>query len=478
MKSIARKAPKRKRNNQPKRAGIKNVPLCDAAANDNKPPAAKSEPSARDWTTLLKHVKRGKKRVIARTAANVAVILRYHPRWVGVLAYDEFEEAIVTLQPPPWHPADTPKKVAPGVWTDGDTDRAVNWLSREVDLEVTQRIVEQALTVVADTNKVHPVRDYLRSLKWDRKKRLDKFIGKYLGGEVTHYTTAVGKMWMISGVARAMQPGCQADYALILESQQQGRNKSAAFRALVRQPEWYSETPINIGDKDSYQNLRGVWIYGLDELDSVRRAEHTRTKTFLTATRDRYRPSYGRRPRTFPRQNVFCGSTNEEQYFSDAQNRRYWPVRVVRRADVAAIERDRDQLWAEACHRYGKGEHWWPNAEIEKLCAAEQAERMLPDDWQPPVAKWLKQHDDGNGVLTADVLTGALDFTWERIKKSDTMRVAEVLRSLGYQRGPRERQGGRQERRYLLADPKARAAQVKAFKTRAMAKGRRSTQAL
>jgi len=80
-----------------------------------------------------------------------------------------------------------------------------------------------------------------------------------------------------------------------------GHRQDQRFPRTRPQPSWYSDTGITIGDKDSYQNLRGVWIYGLDELDSLKRGELTKTKNFLTATRDRYRPSYARRARDFPR---------------------------------------------------------------------------------------------------------------------------------------------------------------------------------
>jgi putative DNA primase/helicase len=324
--------------------------------------------------------------------------------------------------------------------------------------------------VVADRRKIHPVRDWLKGLKWDRRRRLDRLVPDYLGGADTEYTRAVGAKWMISAVARVMRPGCQADYALILESPEQGRRKSSAFRAMVPEPGWYSETPINIGDKDSYQNLRGVWLYGLDELDSVRRGEATKTKTFLTATRDRYRPSYARRARDFPRQNVFCGSTNEEEYFTDRRNRRYWPVRITR-ASVTAIERDRKQLWAEAAWRFAHGEQWWPNAALERLCSDEQADRVQADDWQGHVEKWCCEHDDGEGVFTVDALTGAIRLDRGAITRAHTMRVADVLRAIGYTRGERVREGEhvegregrRQVRRYVLADEKERRQQTWRF---------------
>jgi putative DNA primase/helicase len=431
------------------------------------------------WAALIKA--KGKKKKLLSIAANVTAILRLHPSWRGVLVYDAFEEAVRAIRSPPWDTLDAPEDVKPGVWADTDISRLCNWLARHFGLVVSAEVVEHAVAVAAETQRVHPVRKYLRSLKWDGRPRLDAFAPRYLGAEESDYSRAVGPMWMISAVARVEKPGCQADYTLILESQLQGRRKSEAFRALVPVPDWFAETPITIGDKDSYQALHGVWIYCMDELDSVRRGDRTRTKAFLTARRDRYRPPFGRRPRNYDRQNVFCGNTNEEQYLEDPTgNRRYHPLRVTR-ARVAAIQRDRDQLWAEAFARYKANERWWPDARIEKLCAIEQADRVLPDDWQVSIGKWVRANDGGDGVLTRDVLVGALHLSDSEIKKADTMRCAAVLRSLGYERGERAREGyvtegaRPQVRRYTLADPKVRKEQRAHFAANAKPKKKKNT---
>ena len=50
-----------------------------------------------------------------------------------------------------------------------------------------------------------------------------------------------------------------------------------------------------------------------------------------------------------PRSTVFAGTVNEGGYLGDATGgRRFWPLELRDRIDVAALEADRDQLWAEA----------------------------------------------------------------------------------------------------------------------------------
>lgn len=412
------------------------------------------EPSWRDRLITKENPETGRETVLT-VMANVHVYLSLHPAWEGVVAWDTFGERIVKRAAPPWGGS-------PGPWEDSDTGRVMLWLSREEGFHARKTMIEEALPLVAEASSFHPVRDYLHSLKWDAKQRLPKWLATYCGVADTEYASEVGRRWMISAVARAMLPGCQADCTLILEGAQ-GTRKSSAFRALVPDPSFFSETGITIGDKDSYQMLHGVWIYLLDELESLRRSEITRTKNFLTSTRDHYRPPYARTSRDFLRQNVFAGTTNEDAYFSDRTgNRRFWPVRVTREIDVDAIARDRDQLWAEAMARYLSSERWYVDTpHLRDLCAEQQCERVQSDAWEPIVAAWLARptSDDGDGtrtlidtrqgILTADILVHALHKRRGDITRADEMRVAEVLRSLGYIPGPQRREQGARVRRYL-----------------------------
>lgn len=405
--------------------------------------------------------------VVLPCHANIEVILRDHPAWRGVLALDVFSERIVLAKPPPWPLESAAESGVAQELREHDFTRMVTWLSREEGLHVTSHKVIETVPVVSDTNVVHPVRDYLQSLRWDGKRRVESWLATYCGVPASEYSTAVGRCWMISAVARIMRPGCQVDTMIVFEGPQ-GGGKSSLFRALVPHPSLYSETGITIGDKDSYQMLRGVWIYLLDELASTSRADVTKVKNFVTSPKDRYRPSYARSVRDFPRQNVFAGTTNAKEYLIDTTgNRRFWPVRAGE-LDPVGVARDRDQLWAEALAFFESGEPWHVNTvRLRKLCEHEQAERVQDDPWTSRVADWLAApfgewepserdgapgrrapYDDSEGVLTIDVLMFALGKRPGDITKGDEMRIAEVLRTLGYEKGARLREGGARVRRF------------------------------
>src|SRR5262249_49678704 len=64
-----------------------------------------------------------------------------------------------------------------------------------------------AIKLHSRENSFHPVREYLIEIEWDGKQRLKSWLSTYLGAEVSDYTAGVGQMFLISMVARVMEPG-------------------------------------------------------------------------------------------------------------------------------------------------------------------------------------------------------------------------------------------------------------------------------
>src|SRR5688572_24089947 len=137
----------------------------------------------------------------------------------------------------------------------------------------------------------------------------------YFGVTRGAYAALVGSKFMISAVARIVQPGCKVDTMPILEGPQ-GIGKSRAVRALAGQ-EWFADTALDFDSKDAAQCLQGKWLYEIGELASFNRTEANRIKAFVSSQSDNLRPSYGRRNVDFPRQCVFVGTTNDGKYLTD-----------------------------------------------------------------------------------------------------------------------------------------------------------------
>jgi predicted P-loop ATPase len=395
-------------------------------------------------------VLKGKK--IAQTVGNAVIMLVAAKEWAG-LRFDKFRGEPSILLPPRLPGFDPPNSRLDGY----AASYIAHWLGRCRGLLISEdqayRAAEYASKAVG--RAFHPVREYLKDLEWDGVKRLDTFVPVYLGGEKSIYTAAVWRCWMISAVARVMQPGCQVHHVPILEGKQ-GSGKSSAVRMLVPNPAWVNDSPIKIGDKDGMDALRGHWIVEFGELDSMADRAVSKIKAFLTSAVDTFRKAYGKDTEKFARQCVMIGTVNpEEGYLRDATgNRRFWPIKTGD-IDFKAIERDRDQLWAEAFARFTDCEAWhFEGAELIALATEEQAARTVVDPWEESITAWvnapIRSATIATGITTTDVLTGALSVPTKDHTQANASRVGTILRKLDF-----HTRGASRPRRYYRADQEA-----------------------
>ena len=92
---------------------------------------------------------------------------------------------------------------------DTDVVEVQTWLQHAGLKRIGKDTVHDAIRVRASENAFHPVRDYLASLRWDEVGRLDHWLTTRLGVEANPYTQAVGRMFLISMVARVLAPRLQ-----------------------------------------------------------------------------------------------------------------------------------------------------------------------------------------------------------------------------------------------------------------------------
>ena len=399
-----------------------------------------------------------------RNEANVIIALTSDVAFAGVLAFDDFSKEIVVRQPLPW---DAATGRFPRPWEDADDVRAAEWLQLR-GVNVAPLVVGRAVGAVAREHRIHPVRDWLEHLRWDGIPRIETWTSTYLGAAPTAFHHTVGALWLISAVARIFRPGVKADHMLILEGPQ-GARKSTAIKVLAGEV-WFTDELPELGSKDAAIHMQGVWIVEIAELDAIGRAEVSRIKAFLTRTTDRFRPPYGRYTVEVPRQCVFAGTVNPDTYLRDETgNRRFWPLRCST-IDIAALARDRDQLWAEAVHRFREGAIWWIDdpallAEARK----EQDRRYQSDAWDDLIERWLTHEirtvsdgfpDYGNSktesvprpkpladVSVGEILEEAIGLEPARWTRGDQMRVSAYLKANGWERYRRRDEGGRESPR-------------------------------
>src|SRR5262249_15873658 len=174
-------------------------------------------------------------------------------------------------------------------------------------------LVSEALHHLGARNRVHPVREYLDSLKWDGSKRLKKLLPFYLRAQDTPLNRAMGKAWMIAAVRRGRQPGVKFDYILTLQGEQ-GSGKSTFFHA-VAGDEWFNDSlKIVVSAKEVIENASGSWIVELAELSSMSKREVEEVKKFTSVQADRARTAWARVAEMVPRQFVFGATVNRAEF--------------------------------------------------------------------------------------------------------------------------------------------------------------------
>jgi hypothetical protein len=295
-----------------------------------------------------------------------------------------------------------------------------------------------AAETLAIENATHPIRDYLNSLRWDREPRLGRWMTSYLGADDTPLNATIGRIVLIAAVRRVRQPGVKFDTILVLEGEQ-GVGKSTAIRILAGSENFSDQNILTVDPKAQMELLEGVWIYELCELEGLSRAETSKVKAFASRSVEQARPAYGRFKETRPRQVVFIGTTNEDKYLRDMTgNRRFWPVRV-NKIDLSMLERDRDQLFAEATHEEEKAEPLVLPEELWPVAQTEQQARLEDDPWIDILSDLHPSNlDQVAGMVrvpSSFLLEFPLGLEPNRQQQFHAKRLATVMRQLGWQ-GP------------------------------------------
>lgn len=349
--------------------------------------------------------------ILCRTH-NLILILDHADGWQGRIRYNEFSGS-VTIDGKDMDDSSP-------IIVKADIER--HWINDRVP----KSDIVDALLVVANRHPYHPVRDYLEALEWDGIERIDSFLEDHFGCPRDEYHIAVARSLLISSVARIFKPGCKVDTMPILQSPQ-GYGKTKTWPALYGR-DWCTEVSASLSDKDFYIGLRGVWAADFSELDAFSRAETTQIKRIITAQSDSYRPPYGQARQTFPRQGVFVGGTNRDDWNTDPTGaRRFLPIQVRCEIDTDAIAAARDQLWAEAVARFRRGDIWWdiPNAHQHQDAVYQG------DPWEEPILAFLHDRDQ---TTVAAVLGDCLRIETGKQNRADMMRVSAVLKRAGWER--------------------------------------------
>jgi hypothetical protein len=327
---------------------------------------------------------------------NVYTVLKELSPWSDVLAYDEFGMRKMVANKPPNEPGN-PNLFKLRDIKETDYNKVAKWLNVNGFSTLAKQIVIDAVAELCEDNLISPVRNYLENLSFDPasdEPQLSLWMQRYLGvltdgDNRKDYVEAVSRLVLIQAVARALDPGCQADTVPILEGKQ-GVGKSTALR-ILHSTEWFADALPPMGTKDASDFLRGKWGIELPELAFQKKAELETQKAFISRRVERFRPAYGREEICYERRCVFWGTTNRADYMKDETgNRRFLPIKVES-VDLVGLKANRDKLWAEAVYYYKRGEKWHLDSSLLPYASDQARDRFEDDPWGEVINDKLKR---------------------------------------------------------------------------------------
>jgi hypothetical protein len=321
-------------------------------------------------------------------------------------------------------------------WTDAN-DRALmsRLQTQEGFTHIPLHLVQQGAMLYAESRQRNDVQNFLRSLKWDGQNRIHEFFRTAFGAPESDYTRAVSQNFWRSLVARPLNPGCKVDNMVVLEGSQ-GRLKSSACQAIAS-TEYFAELDQSPTSKDFFLCMKGKLLVEIGEMHAFSRAEVSAVKMAISRPIDCYRKPYDRHAEDHPRQGIFIGTTNQDDWARDPTGgRRFWPIRCTK-IDLGYIRELRGQLFAEAIVQVRDGATWWEVPEEEAL--AEQDARFQVDPWEELLAPYLEKQP-ADHQLKATELLAYLQVKSDQQTKAQIMRVTDILKRLGWHR-PTSRSG-------------------------------------
>lgn len=376
-----------------------------------------------------------KNRVPKNTLRNVCIILRT----------DEM------YQPLKWNEMRLAPEIRGEVIGEAQIGMVRESIERQYKFAPGKETTIDALRTVAAERSYHPVRDYLRTLSWDGTRRINRVATELLGAADIPIHHVMVRCFLVSAVARALDPGCKADSVFVLVSKQ-GVGKGKFFRSLAGKA-WYSDTRIDLRNKDAMQQIHAAWIYDWPEVGAITgHAQAEEVKAFCSSDTDTFRAPFDRIVSQHPRTGILVGGSNPRPFLSDPTgSRRFSTVEVNAEAISAARVREwRDDLWAEAVDIYVRHradledvggdedrtnpEHrWWLTRAEEEQRAEVAAIHTETDERAPKIQAYADEQIERRGyVRLYDIASQCLQMADKDITRAVSMTLGDVMLSLGY----------------------------------------------
>lgn len=375
------------------------------------------------FTQLIQdaHLDMATKTKVACTEDNILRVMAYDKKFHSSFFFDEFYKNYFET-----FTSETPQPI-----DDFFITNLKIYLQRTYQMRnLSTSQVESALLVfIHNQPKRNQVAEQIASYKWDGVPRIDTFFEDIYGCYPSAYSKDLGRIFWLSIVYRACEPGCKMDTVVILEGAQ-GIKKSSSLELIGGKN--YGVAGRDISSKDFFLKIRSKSIVEIAELNAFTKSDHNELKEIISTRTDEFRAPYAKTVGAHPRTCVFVGTTNEEHYLADETGaRRYLPIKC-NIVNFELLEQLLDQYYAEAYQRYLQKEDYWSyDKEAHKLITHEKSiENKDQDLWTEKILNWVS---DVENIQTSTIVEHVLGIVEARlIDKKTSLRIGKIMRHAGF----------------------------------------------
>ena len=365
---------------------------------------------------------------VYNTAANYRRVLQDDPLLKGAIRKNLLTERIDIVKPLGWYRESS-------TLTDVDIKYLLLYFEQNYGLTVEKKI-EDAVKVIANENRYHPVCDFLNSLVWDGTERIRFCLHHFLGADTDDYTYEALRLFLLGAISRVFTPGCKFEIMLCLVGGQ-GSGKSSFFRLLAVNDDWFSDDLKKLDDDNVYRKMQGHWIIEMSEMIATANAKSIEEiKSFLSRPKETYKIPYETHPADRKRQCVFGGTSNTMDFLplDRTGNRRFVPVMVYpERADVHILDDEAasrayiNQMWAEAMEIYRSGDFKLKfSPAMDEYLKAHQREFMPEDTKASQIQDYLDNYK-GNMVCSKQLYREALGHLYDEPKQWELREINDIM---------------------------------------------------
>lgn len=359
--------------------------------------------------------------------SNVAQLLYSHPDWDGVLNWDVLKRRPFAIDPP----FAGRLTLSDGRLSKGDIAQIALWFDLN-NFQISKEAVEDALwnVVRMPDRQVNAIAKYLDALPVATDSSCLDTLATDVLKSTDPFANELVKKTLIAAVRRARNPGHRHRAMLVLKGEQYC-GKTAFVRILAG--DWYHSTANgDLTNRDTKLECAGNLLVEVEELSAMNKADENALKTAISMPVDVITKKYEPDADVFPRSYVFIGTTNKDEFLTDATgNTRYWVVQCGQ-VDIAKLIELRDRIWAEAdflARITALDSNELKDTDALKRLEEDNAAYLNSHPWLETVREYLAGKDEVSSAT--EVLSHVLKGDLTHADKRQKNEVAGVMRMLG-----------------------------------------------